>query len=69
MARCKQHFVLIDGLSPYDTRETWERHLAYLKRLPASVVLKPELMQDAREMIAKKRAGLASPIAAHERII
>jgi hypothetical protein len=45
----------IDEPSRFDTLETWERHLAFLKRLPPDTVLLMDLIQTAEEEIARKR--------------
>ena len=47
--------VMIDEPSPFDTRETWERHLEQLKALPDDVALKAEMISDAEEMLARKQ--------------
>ena len=45
---------LIDGPSPFASRETWERHLSELERLPADTLGRGELLRHAREVIADK---------------
>jgi hypothetical protein len=45
---------LIDGLPPFDTRETWERHLAELKSLNPSVIGDCAI-ERAEEMVAQKK--------------
>jgi hypothetical protein len=46
---------LIDPPSPYDTLETWERHLAEVLRLPDTDPLKTQLISEAEEIIRSKR--------------
>lgn len=48
--------VSIDEPEPYDTLETWEEHLLLVQDLPDDHVLKQPLLENAREMIAKKKA-------------
>jgi hypothetical protein len=44
--------VMLDPPGPFDTLATWERHLAYVRRLPPDTLLRAELIQDAEEAIA-----------------
>jgi hypothetical protein len=45
--------VLIDPPSPFDTLETWQRHLADVRRLPDDTLLKAEMVEAAEEQIDK----------------
>jgi hypothetical protein len=49
--------ALIDSPSPFDTLETWEQHLAMLRRMPDNTALKPEMISDAEQVIARKKRG------------
>ena len=60
MRKSKKKFVLIDGPSPYDTLESWERHLRELRELPANTALKPQMIKEAKEMIAMKKAEVTA---------
>jgi hypothetical protein len=53
----RERFVLIDPPGPYDTLETWERHLSELERLPENVYLRKKLIKKARQKVAEKRAS------------
>ena len=47
--------VLIDEPSRFDTRETWERHLAELKAMPEDVALRAEMIDTAERVLAQKQ--------------
>ena len=49
---------MIDEPSPFAPLEAWERHLADLKALPIDTVLRPEMIELAEKMIARKREQL-----------
>jgi hypothetical protein len=49
--------ALIDPPSPFDTLQTWEQHLAELRKFPDNVTLKQELISQAEEVLAWKRRG------------
>jgi len=52
----RERFVLNDPPGPYDTLETWERHLSELERLPEDVYLRKKLIKKARQKVSEKRA-------------
>jgi hypothetical protein len=56
MTQKKQMSGFIDPPTPYDTLETWERHLAEMRELPDTDSLKMELISEAEEIIRAKRA-------------
>jgi hypothetical protein len=47
-----QRVILIDEPTPYDTLETWERHLTKLEALPANTFMRAELIKRAKSLIA-----------------
>jgi len=47
--------IMIDDPSPFDTLETWERHLAELKRWPDGTPLKSAIIETAEYWIAEKK--------------
>jgi hypothetical protein len=50
--------VLIDPPGPFDTLQTWQRHLRDLRTLPDGTLLRSELIQTAEAHIeAKRRRG------------
>jgi len=55
MAATNIKSVLADEPSPFDTLETWERHLESVKAMPAGTILREAMMKAAQEMITKKR--------------
>ena len=57
MARRKRSYGLVDPPSRFATLDTWERHLAELKKLPADAVLKPQMIKTAQEAIERKRTA------------
>jgi hypothetical protein len=54
---------LIDSPTPFDTLETWQRHLADVRRLPDGTLLKSELVRTAEQMAARLRADLDGRLA------
>src|SRR6266446_8551136 len=44
--------VMLDPPGPFDTLATWERHLAYLRCLPADTLLRDEMLRTAEAHIA-----------------
>jgi hypothetical protein len=52
----QQRIILIDEPSPYDTLETWERHLDVVEKLPENTLLKDRMLARARKRVEEKRA-------------
>jgi hypothetical protein len=52
-----QQTALIDQPSPFDTLQTWEQHLAELRKFPDNVALKQEMISQAEEVLMWKRQG------------
>jgi hypothetical protein len=42
--------------NPFDTRETWEHHLAELRQMPDSL-FKDQRIAEAEELLERKRRG------------
>lgn len=49
---------LIDEPGPFDTLGEWLAHLRILDGLPDGSFLKAEMIENANEMIARKRAAM-----------
>jgi hypothetical protein len=46
---------MIDEPSPYDTLETWESHLKTLQTMPGNMMLRAQMIAQAKSEIADKR--------------
>jgi hypothetical protein len=55
--------MMIDTPTPWDSLETWERHLTEVQALP-SFVLQEEIAQRAQRIISVKKCGRAADIGA-----
>ncbi len=47
---------LIDSPSPFETKETWEKFLKFLKSLPQDDPAVIAEIEEARELVAEKKA-------------
>jgi hypothetical protein len=60
----KPHFVMIDPPGLYsDTLATWKRYCSELKSLPDTVANKESLIEEAEQVIARKRQEVENPAA------
>ncbi len=50
--------VLIDPPSPFAPLATWQRHLAYVRRLPPDTLLRSELIEEAISALRASGAPL-----------
>jgi hypothetical protein len=54
----KPLFVMIDPPGPFSSLTTWEQHLAEVKTLPPNTLQRDQLIDEAEQMIARKRREL-----------
>lgn len=57
MTKPEISLALIDGPSPYEPLETWERHLSFLLTLPDNNPLKSLMIEAAEKRIAGKKSA------------
>ena len=55
MGQNEHPFVTIDPPTPYDSLESWEKHLAELQALADETPLKDEMIKQAEEIISEKK--------------
>ena len=48
---------LLNEPHPFATLAAWEQHLAGLEQLPNGILLKPQMIETAKKMIAKKKSN------------
>jgi hypothetical protein len=51
----RKHFI--GESTRFDTLEKWEQYLSVLEQSPPNLLFREEMIKEAREVIAKKRAG------------